>query len=352
MVRRHVGPGPEICMAVKADGYGHGAVEVSKTAISAGVSRLGVAVVEEGVQLREAGIEAPVLLFSLPVPGSFPLLFRYGIAPFIADRETAGELSAAAPVGAPPLPVHLKLDTGMGRIGCSPEEAPSIAESIAALPGIRLEGVCTHFAAADSADRRFTLEQIGRFRGAVKEIRRRGIDPGILHASNSAAVLDFPEAHFDMIRPGIILYGYYPSRELERFLPVLPVMEFRSEVIFRKRVPADTPVSYGLSYRTRTETVIATIPAGYGDGYNRLLSNQGLVTIRGRRYPVAGRVCMDQFMVDLGPDSDIAVGDEAILFGPEKEALSAEDVADRCGTIPYEITCAISRRVPRVYREG
>jgi alanine racemase len=267
----------------------------------------------------------------------------------VGNRESIDSLASEAAKRRKPVQVHLKVDTGMGRIGCQPDEAPELAERIDSADWLELSGVCTHFPVADTADREFTAWQLDRFRACVDGIRSRGIDPATLHAANSGAILDHPQSAFRMVRPGIMLYGYYPSHEQARNLALKPVMELLSKVVFLKKVPRGTGISYGLTHRVERDTTIATIPAGYADGYNRLLSNRGQVCIRGRRYPIVGRVCMDQTMVDVGPDSEVELYDEVILFGPHPPAPDAEEIAGLMQTIPYEVTCLISRRVPRVF---
>ncbi len=357
-IRKILGPSVQICMAVKADAYGHGALRLAKTAVDEGIKWFGVATVYEGIRLRREGIGARILLFSLPFPEDIPLLLEYNIAPFVADGETVARLDTAAGKlhgrtalhdGGGRFPVHLKIDTGMGRIGCLPEDAPFIAEQIARSSSLFLEGTCTHFPGSDTKDQGFSKQQIALFLRSVNEIRTRGVDPGILHTANSGAIIGLPESHFDMVRPGIILYGYYPSREQARELEVRPVFELQTRIMFLKKVPPGTPISYGSIYRTRSETWIATLPVGYADGYPRLLSNNAEVLIRGKTYPVAGRVCMDQIMVDLGSETDVRLNDTAVLFGPDPAGPTAETVAEAVGTIPYEITCGITKRVPRMY---
>lgn len=340
----------EICLAVKANAYGHGAAETVKTAEKAGVRWFGVANTDEGIELREAGVSSRIMLFSLVLPGDIPRFVRHNITPVLADKQFIPLLERHIPPEKVPYPVHCIIDTGMGRIGCHPAEAVSLAEAAAASAKLKIEGICTHFANADAGERSFAEQQLDIFLSCIENIRGAGIDPGILHAANSGAIIGFPASHLDMVRPGIMAYGYYPSAEQERRVLLKPVMEFASYVVFMKEAAAGSPISYGSTYRTSARTRIATVAAGYGDGYFRALSNKGKVCIRGKLYPVAGRVTMDQIMVDLGTDSDVELYDPAVLFGPDPKALSAEDIAGLCGTIPYEITCAVSKRVLREYR--
>ncbi len=337
-----------ICLAVKADAYGHGAVEIAKSAVEAGVSQFAVATCDEALELRECGIAAPILLLNPPVVGEIPTIIERGVGCVVADRRLIDAFSDAAKRVGSPARLHLAVDTGMGRIGCSTDRASALGRLIASDRRLRLEGVCTHFAASDTDDE-YTREQIRRFDRCIAEIRAVGVDPGVVHAANSAGLLRHKAGRYDMVRPGIIAYGYRPSRAMELSIEVAPVMEFVSKLVFIKRVPAGTPISYGMTFRADRETVIGTVAAGYGDGYNRLLSNRGSVAVRGKRYPVVGTVCMDQFMIDLGPDPDVSLYDDVVMFGPFPPAPDAEEIAGMCGTIAYEITCGIGKRVPRIH---
>lgn len=349
-IKRHLAPHVKICAAIKADAYGHGSSEIARAAVDEQVDYLAVARTDEGVSLRESGIDTPILVLGLPIPDDIPLLIAHRLATLVADKTVIEMIETEAKKRGEKPELHIKVDTGMGRIGCTPEEAEPLARMIAQSNRLNLGGVCTHFPVADENDLSYTITQIERFQRAVDAMKEKGIDPGIVHAANSGAVLHCPESHFDMVRPGILLYGYYPSREQKRILSVAPVMELETNVTFLKKVPPDTPISYGLTYRTTKETVIATLPVGYGDGYSRLLSNKGEVLINGKRYPIAGRVCMDQTMVDIGLDSGIKLFDRAVLFGPDPRGPSAEELADAIGTISYEVITGINKRVPRIYR--
>ncbi|GHU24507.1 alanine racemase [Spirochaetia bacterium] len=346
--------GTAICAPVKADAYGHGAVPVARTLLAAGAGCLGVATVPEGASLRKAGIDAPILLFSMPDPREIPLVLRYQLSPFVSDCEGIRLLAEAARRSHTTVQVHLKIDTGMGRIGCRPESAVECAQNIADSPSLTYAGTATHFAVSDStdpADKEFTKMQLERFCGAVALIRNAGIDPGILHTANSGAVLQYPESYFDMIRPGILLYGYAPDPALARMAPVAPVMEVRTRISFVKSLHKGESVSYGRTWVAPGQTSIATLPIGYGDALPRLVSGKFRVLIRDRLYPLVGRICMDQCMVDLGRDSGITRGEPVSIFG-HPESLNAADIAASIGTIPYEITCNINKRVPRVYRKS
>jgi alanine racemase len=350
LVRSRIGAGRKICVPVKADGYGHGAVPLAKTAVEEGAAFLAVATVEEGVELRRAGIDAPILLLSLPTPEELPELVAQRRTPLVADPDFVEALAALGAGSPDPLTVHLKVDTGMGRVGCPPDAAAELAGLIAARRGLRLGGVATHLAVSDSLDPddiRYTGEQLGRFASAVAAIRAAGIDPGLVHAANTGAVAFHENAFLDMVRPGILLYGYAPGGA-EKALPAKPVMELTSSVVFLKQVRKGDSVSYGRTWVAERDTVIATIPVGYGDGLPRRLSGQGFkVRVNGAWRPLAGRICMDQCMLDLGPGATVRRWDPVTLFGGD--ALSAAELAKTLGAISYEITCGINKRVPRVY---
>ncbi|MDR0784552.1 MAG: alanine racemase [Treponema sp.] len=337
---------------VKADAYGHGAAPLARAALDAGCFYLAVATVSEGAELRDAGVDAPVLLLSLPLPEELDAVVSLDITPLVGDAEFA-ELLARAAKGRR-LPVHLKIDVGMSRLGCRPEDAVTLARFVDSRPQLEITGTATHLEVSDSLDTgdvEYTLRQIEKFQNAVESIKRSGINPGVVHAAASGGVLQRPEAYFDMARPGILLYGYAPSPALNNF-PVEPVMELKSNVVFIKRIKKGESVSYGRTWTAAKDTVVGTIPVGYGDGLPRLVSNKHSVLIRGKRYPLVGRICMDQCVVDLGRDSDIEKierWEEVTVFGA-KPALSAEDIAVAVGTIPYEITCNVNKRVPRVYQ--
>ncbi|MDE0025264.1 MAG: alanine racemase [Spirochaetaceae bacterium] len=343
-------PPARICLAVKANAYGHGAVPVARAALQAGVSAFGVATVDEGVELREAGIEAPILLFSMPLPEEALAIAAAGLTPLCGDAAMGRDLARAAAAAGRTVDVHLKIDTGMARIGCRPDEAATVAEQLRGMAGLRVTGLCTHFARSSEADQEFSRAQLAAFHEAVAAIPDRRLLAH--HAANSGAIVGLPESHLDMVRLGVIAYGYYPGGDLPPTVAVQPVMELATRLAYLKRVPAGTGISYGHTHRTAAATVIATLPAGYADGYPRLLSNRAEVLIRGRRYPVVGRICMDQCLVDLGARHGAARYDRAVLFGPDPAGPDAAELADRIGTIPYEITSAISARVPRLYRDG
>lgn len=345
-IKSRTGKDIQICAAVKADAYGHGAVEICKAAIKEGVHCFGVATLEEGLELRNSGIKNPVIMYSLPFPDEMKDIVNSEISVFIADKKSIDLLAEESRKQQKPVNVHLKIDTGMGRIGCKPEDSIMLASYIKEKK-LNLEGVCTHFPVSDEKTNDFTAKQIGIFNNCIENICDKVVVPRSVHAANSGAIIGYPDSYFNTVRPGIMLYGYYPSKEQKRILELKPVMEFVTKVSFIKTVEKDTPVSYGMTYRTKQKTKIATLPVGYADGYSRLLSNKAKVKINNKLYPVAGRVCMDQTMIDIGLDADINPGDDVMLFGADM--ITAEDTAYLMNTIPYEVTCLISKRVPRIY---
>jgi alanine racemase len=341
-----------VIAVVKADGYGHGAVMVGRAALLAGAKTLAVALVEEGLQLRDAGIDAPVLVLSEPVPEAAQTVVEERFVPVVYTTGGIDALAkAVATHGTEPLPVHLKVDTGMHRVGCDPEAALDLAGYIAERPELALAGVCTHFAVADEPDNEYTEEQRQRFERALAALRAHGIDPGVVHACNTAAAITCPSARYDFVRIGIGLYGIPPAPVLADAVELAPVMSVKARISHVQRLPAGEGISYGLRYRTDRDTTIATVPAGYADGVPRELSQRGgEVLVRGRRAPIAGTVTMDQLMVDVR-DAPVEVGDEVVLIGRQgDEEITAQEWATHMDTIAYTIVCGIGPRVPRTYR--
>lgn len=362
-IKSLVKPETKLCVAVKADGYGCGAVTAARIAEAAGAEYLAVATAEEGAELRENGITAEILLLGLCAPEDFPLLIECNVTPTLFDSEYIGAFADAAGRKAATggrRNVFLAVDTGMGRIGCRPEEAADRAAQIAGSGSLRLGGMMTHFAAADSTapdDRAYTARQFRSFQEAVGAVRKRGIEPGIRTCANSAAILDAPELQLDMVRPGIIVYGCYPGQITERYLdekgtPVRlkQVMQLETQVVSLRRFRKGQSASYGRTWTAERDTVVAVLPVGYADGLLRRCVPGLRVAIRGRSYPVCGRICMDQCMVDVGPEPDVERWDTAVLFGSkERGALAdATDIAELTGTISYEVLASVSKRVPRV----
>ncbi len=350
--KNHLSPRTSIMAIVKADGYGHGAVEVARAAVAAGVSFLGVGLVEEAVQLRENGFDVPILILGFTPAEYAPYLCRYNLTPSVFTMEEADAFARAARNCAQELAVHIAVDTGMGRVGCFPcEKADGFIAHVAALQGLVLQGIYTHFASADLADKSFACRQLKRFNDLVCRLEAQGIHIPVKHTANSAASIDLPETHFDMVRIGISLYGLYPSAEVKRSAVKLrPVMSLKARIIFTKDVPAGTGISYASTYVADRPVRIATLPLGYGDGYPRKLSNVGQVLVKGKRAPVVGRVCMDQTMINVQDIGGVSAGDEAVLFGRQGEALlHVDEVAGWVDTINYELVTRISGRIPRVY---
>ena len=341
-----------VLAAVKANAYGHGAAAVSQMIERTGAADwLGVATVEEGLQLRDAGVSLPILKFSptRDVDDVTRALLA-GITLSVVDEASIAQVAAAADaLDLSEVAVHLKVDTGMRRVGAEPADAPALAASIAGHPRLRLQGVFSHLPISDSpAGDEFTRQQAALFADTAAAIEA-GVGPVELkHLANSGGVLGHPETWFDLVRPGIMIYGSLPDPLAQRTVDLRPGLEFTTRVSFVKPVAAGETIGYGRTFAAPADTWIATIPAGYGDGYSRLLSNRGRVLIGGVSYPIAGRVCMDQTMIDLGPEPVAAVGDEAVLIGRRGDAeITAENVAELMGTIPYEVTCLITQRVTR-----
>ncbi len=341
--------GRKILAVVKAGAYGHGAVRVGKHLLGLGADMLGVALVEEGRELREAGIDVPSLVRGAVVPGQAEALVALRLTPVVFDRAVVRALSAAARELKTQASVHVKIDTGMGRVGITPEAATDFIKELLTLDGITVQGLMTHFADADLRNKQFASEQMDRFETLLKTLDARGISIPLRHAANSAALLDYRRALFTMVRPGFMLYGYNPLEGV-RDADLRPVLSLVTRIVFLKKVPRGTPISYGRTFVTGRESLIATLPIGYADGYSRGLSNKGEALVRGMRAPIAGRVCMDMCMLDVTGVPGVCEGDEVVLIGNQgDQRITADDIAARTGTIAYEVLCGISSRVPRVY---
>ena len=340
--------GRQVLAVVKAGAYGHGAVPISRHLVQLGAQMLGVALVEEGRELRDAGITAPILVMGPVFPGQAEAVVSLRLTPVLFTLPLAQALSQAAGRSGSAVHVHIKVDTGMGRIGVTPEDALPFITEVAKLPGIEVEGLMTHFADADLRDKHFAAVQMDRFESLLQQLAEQGISVPHRHAANSAAVLEYGRAFLTMVRPGLMLYGYDPL-EGGSGADLRPVLSLVTRIALLKRVSAGTPVSYGRTFVTKRKSLIATIPIGYADGYSRALSNRGEAIVRGRRVPVAGRVCMDMTMLDVTDVPDAAEGDEVMLIGAAGgERITAADIAAKTGTIAYEVLCGISGRVPRI----
>lgn len=331
----------ELMAVVKANAYGHGDIEVSRAALEAGASWLGVALVEEGIRLRDAGITAPVLMLSEFPAGSESDALAADLTPSVYSYEGLDRLKSAAPAGQP---VHVKVDTGMHRVGVwPPGELTAFARAVQD-SGLTVDGIWTHFASADSDDA-FTLGQLREFLVQLKFCMAAGVRPRVVHAANSAALIKHEETHLDVVRPGIAVLGLTPGVEG----PYRPALSWHSEVTFSRKLAAGESLSYGQTYTLDRESTVATVPVGYADGFSRRLSSQASVLIRGQRFPVAGNVTMDQVLVDCG-DVDVRPGEQVVLLGSQgEERITAEELAELNGTINYEVVCAIGERVPREY---
>ena len=338
----------DLCAVVKADAYGHGMVPVARTAVEAGATTLAVALVDEGRRLREAGIEAPILLLSEPRPNEFAEVVEFRLTPTVYQGEGLAAAAAAAAAAQQRLPVHLKVDTGMARVGARPAEVMMLADAITERDWLELAGVWTHCAVADEPDNPFTSYQIEQFSHLLSRLRLGGHHDFCRHLANSAVAMAHPAGRFDMVRCGIAIYGIPPSPALDGCLPLQPAMTLTTEVAMVKTIAAGTPVSYGHHYEAPADTQLATIPIGYADGWTRRLGvSGGKVLIGGRRRPIAGVVTMDQTMVDCGLDHPVSPGDEVVLLGPQgDDEITATEIATRLDTVAYEIICQLGRRVP------
>jgi len=338
----------ELCAVVKADAYGHGDVPAAEAALAGGATSLAVALVEEAVRLRDAGIDAPILLLSEPPLEDVPLIPAKRLVPTAYRREFLDSLAATA---TGPLPVHIKVNTGMHRVGAAAEAVPDLVAHLAALPNLELEGLWTHFAAAED-DAEYTKRQIAAFGDVVADLEGRGVTLSLLHMANTAGALSYPDARGDMVRVGLGLYGLRPAPDVAPGLDLWPAMRVVSRVSLVKRLPADERPSYGRRRHLEQDATIATVPIGYADGLSRRLSNAGGVLIGGRLRHFAGTVTMDQVVVDVG-DDPVTVGDEVVVLGAQGDrAVTAEDWAELLGTINYEIVCTFGPRLPRRYIRG
>lgn len=361
---RLTSPAAAMMAVVKADGYGHGAIRVSETALKSGARWLAVARMNEVVQLRDGGIDAPLLLFGQCLPEYVAYLIDHDVRASVSSIEPAQHLSDEAVRLKKRLKIHIKVDTGMGRLGVISdpllttesfasrmEQAAQSVLTISKQPHLEVEGIYTHFARADSADKASANKQLELFMELLDQLKQHGFEVPLRHTANSAATIELPESHLDLVRPGISLYGLWPSAETDRQrIELQPVMSLKSSVIQVKEVPTGFKVSYGSTYKTPSRTRIATIPVGYADGYDRILSSRGSMLVRGVKVPVVGRVCMDLTMIDVGDVDGVESGDEVVLLGRQRdEEISADDIAGLLDTINYEVVCTITSRVEKNY---
>ena len=358
MLKGLVGNEVKILAVVKADAYGHGATMVSRTLEQIGVDFLGVAICEEGIALRNAGINVPILILSGIYKGQAHCALKYNLSPVIYNLQQAEELSKAALLRGEKCKVHLKVDTGMGRIGILAHELKSFLTQLKKFKfkNLHLEGVISHFATSEEVDkhsRKFTALQLKTFKKMIKEIEEMGFYPKYRHIASSGAILQGKESWFNMVRPGLMIYGVSPSHGLEGKADMLPVMSLKSQVAHLKRVPKNFSVSYGRSFITKRDSIIATVPLGYGDGFPRGLSNKGNVLIKGKRAPIVGAICMDWLMVDVTDIDNVSLGDEVVLLGKQNgEKIKVEEIAHLIDTNAYEVLCSSGKRLHKVYKNG
>jgi alanine racemase len=350
-IRRLLQPGTLLMSVVKADGYGHGAQAVAGAALAAGASWLAVATVEEGIQLRQAGIDAPILLFAPAVTKEeMEAICLWGLQPTVCGLDQARRFSE---LGQPEVPVHVKIDTGMSRLGAAVHEAINLLSAVRNLANVRVASVYSHMATADVPDPIVADEQLARFRGLIRSLEEEGLRPPLVHLANSAATLGRLGAQFDLVRIGLAQYGLYPAPHFRTLLDLQPALTLKARIVFVKTVPPGTGVSYGHTFRTRRSTRLATVAVGYADGMARGLSNRIDLLVRGRRVPQVGTITMDQCLIDVTEVPEAVEGDVVTLIGTDgAESVPAGDWADRLETIPYEVLCALGRRLPRIHLHG
>mgnify|MGYP000241629863 CR=1 FL=1 len=351
-IKKHVGEGVQVIAVVKANAYGHGAVMIAKSALSSGAERLAVHRAEEGIALRKAGIKAPILIMGYTPVQAASEVVEYSLTPTVVTLEFAREISLKNSIlkRSTSVPIHIKVDTGMGRFGLLPDEVPSFCKALEAIPGIKIEGIFTHFATADASDQTYLRNQLATFNNVLKELKKSGTSVPMRHACNSAATMILPEAHFDAVRPGISIYGLNPSDEWEPPFTIHPVLSLKSRVVRIRTLPAGSCIGYGYTFTTPRAMKVALVPLGYGDGYHRILSNRGEVLIRGSRARILGRVSMDQIVVDVDHIPSVEMEDEVVLVGRQgTEVIRSEEVAKAANTINYEVTTSLLPRVARVY---
>lgn len=353
-IRKITNPSSQIMAVVKADAYGHGFLEVTKTLLENGADRLAVATLREGEQLRSRGVRVPILVLGALMEEDIDDYINFNITPSVFSYEMAHAISYVAEKKEIVTKIHIKLDTGMSRIGfLTGEKNEGIAEEIikiSKLPYIEIEGIFSHFSTSDEYDDSYTRLQYSRFTDVINILEERGLHIPIKHICNSAAIMMYPEMHLDMVRPGVILYGMYPSSEVDKSrLSLKTAMTLKSKITFVKEVEPGRGVSYGKEYITDKVTKIATVPIGYADGYLRRLAKEGRMIVNGQQVPIIGRICMDQCMIDVTNVHNIERGDEVILFS--NEGITVDDLAKWLDTINYEITCVIGKRIPRIYKK-
>ncbi len=351
-IRKITNKNSQIMAVVKADAYGHGAVEVSKVALYNGADALAVAITDEGIQIRKNNIKVPILVLGYTPEMQLEDCVKYDLIQTVYNFEMAENISKVAKRLNKIAKIHIKVETGMGRLGFLPsKEAYEDIIKISQMENIKIDGAFTHFATADSEDKTFTYEQAGLFKNFISELEKRGVNIPIKHCANSAAIMDLPEFSFNMVRAGIILYGMYPSDEVNKQkLDIKPAMSLKTQISYVKEEPCGVSIGYGRTFFTQRNSKVATVPVGYADGYSRALSNKARVLVRGKYAPIVGRICMDQFMIDITDIPEASIGDEVVLIGEQGgNMVSAEEIAKLIDTINYEVVCMIGKRIPRVY---
>jgi alanine racemase len=350
-IKKLIQPTTKIMAIVKANAYGHGAVQVAEKAVRAGAEYLGVALLQEAIELRQHGIKTPILILGYTPNIDYEQLIKYEITQAIYQVEHAEKLDEIAKKQGVKAKIHIKIDTGMGRLGFSIKESVQAVERIAKLSNIEIEGLFSHLAMSDAKDKSYTNLQLDKFLKVIQKLEGIGLFFKYKHLANSGGVIDLPETHFNLVRPGIILYGLYPSEEVDHTkINLKQAMTLKTQISYVKEVPKGTAISYGCTYTTSNKARIATLPLGYADGYNRILSNRGMVLVGGNRVPVIGKVCMDQCMIDVTSVKEASPGDEVVVIGAqEHEFIGISEIAKLLDTINYEVLCMISNRVPRKY---
>lgn len=352
-LKAHVGAGVEVMAVVKANAYGHGALPVARAALESGATRLAVARVDEGVALRAAGVDAPALILGYTLPGEAETIVAHDLTATVTTLACAAALDREAERYGRTAPIHVKVDTGMGRFGLLPGEVLPFVQALRRFAHLRLEGLFTHFAVADLPDKTYTRQQFDTFCRVLRELEGAGVEVPLRHTANSAAVLDLPETHLDAVRPGIAMYGLRPNADIEPPVALRPALSLYTHVGRVRTLPPGSSVSYGRTFIAERDTPVALVGVGYGDGYPRLLSNRASVLIRGQRAPVVGRVCMDQTVVDVSGIDDVEQDDLVVLIGEQGgDRITAEELARHAETINYEITTGLLPRIPRIYTRG
>ena len=352
-IKRYLSPGCQVMAIVKANAYGHGAVETAQALAHQGIERFAVASLDEGIALRQAGLSTSIVVLGALFEEQTLDLVAHQLTPVVSDAHILPALAKAAQSHPTPYRIHLKVETGMGRLGFSPAELPPLFDEMLVRGPLQVEGVMTHLADADGKDSSVTERQLEAFRAVLEQLHQRGVTLPLVHTANSAAIVRFPNAHFSLVRPGIMLYGYHTLPDTVPAPDLRPVLSLRTTVVQLRTIPQGGTVSYNGTFVATRPTRIAVLPIGYADGYSRRLSHRGLVLIQGRRAPIVGLVCMDMIMVDVTDLAPVQIGDSVTLIGQQgEESIWADEVADWIGTIPYEVLCGIGSRVPRLYESA